>query len=550
MLNELSIKNYTLIDELLVKFDTGLTIITGETGAGKSILLGGLSLALGKRADLSTLKRSTKKCIIEATFDISTHQLTSFFEHNDIDYEDETLIRREILPSGKSRAFVNDTPVKLHVLAELGSRLIDVHSQHQNLDLTDNVFQYQVIDALAQNSEYYNSYCDLLNSYKSLEDRFEELKALKQQSEADHDYQCFLLNELQAANLDSIQLSDLEAQFDTLTNVELIQNELSRAQHLLEVEDAGVLPVLRAVHQLLAKLSGYSNRFERLSSRVESVQIELDDIFNDIQLEHSQTESDPERLHQVEATLELVRKLLSKHQVSDVEALKAIKLNLIEKTQALVSLDDSINAVQSDISQTKTQLHSLAQTLSKRRQQVIPELKSELEAILNALGMPNARFNFQLQHTEVFGTYGSDQLEFQFSANKGGEFKPLKKAASGGELSRIMLAIKSILVNHHALPTIVFDEIDTGVSGEIATKMASIMNNMGQHMQVFSITHLPQIAAKGQHHFKVYKTDKQGVTVTKMKRLDHEERIKEIAQMLGGNDISASAKAHAIQLLN
>tara|TARA_B110000037_G_scaffold63617_1_gene77748 strand:- start:3556 stop:5208 length:1653 start_codon:yes stop_codon:yes gene_type:complete len=550
LLSELSIKNYALIDALEVQFASGFTSITGETGAGKSILLGGLALVLGKRVDFSNINDPNQKCIIEASFNIENFNLKPFFEEQDLDFERLTILRREILPSGKSRAFINDSPVNLAVLAALGGQLIDIHSQQQTQELTNDDFQFQIIDALAKNSAAIETYQQLLKSYKTSQKQLSDLIAAKEQAEKEQDYQSFLLNELTQAKLQDIHLETLELEYNTLNNVESIQTELALANQIISTEDLGVASNLITLKQVFHKLSGIASVYSPLSERIDSVAIELDDIFSEIESEQSKLEVNPKRLQEIDSTLQTVHNLFSKHTVNSVADLIEIENQLATQLDTLASLDDTIAEKENSLESIIKELDKHAAIIHKQRVQVLPDLTKQLEAILSDLGMPNARFKMLLNPSETFLYNGKDHLEFLFTANKGASFLPLKKAASGGELSRIMLAIKSVLSKYQQLPTIMFDEIDTGVSGEIAHKMGDIMNQMSASMQVFSITHLPQIAAKGQSHFKVFKQDINNATVTSLKKLSQEERIDEIAQMLGGKKLSASAIAHANQLLN
>ncbi|WP_298903938.1 DNA repair protein RecN [uncultured Psychroserpens sp.] len=550
MLTQLTIKNYALIDELHVNFNNGLSIITGETGAGKSILLGGLSLILGKRADLSAIKDASKKCIIEATFDIAKYNLKTLFVTEGLDYESLTIIRREILPSGKSRAFINDTPVNLNSLQVLGERLLDIHSQHQTLQLTNDDFQFQIIDALANNEVLLTDYTDKLKQYKGLKAELEHLHLQKAESIKELDYNLFLLKELEEAKLVAGELETLESEFETLNNVEDIKEKLTQSHRLLSHEEVGITTNLSEVKNQLGKIAGFGKQYEDMYQRVVSSLIELDDMFSEIEQLEGQLEADPNRLDAVNSKLQVIHNLMLKHTSQSIEELIEVKENLAEKVSATEHLDSDILEKEKVIIVINEQLKLKASALHSNRVKVIPDLIKQLERILGTLGMPNAKFNIELQPSEVFLTNGTDNLKFLFSANKGGQFNDLKKAASGGELSRIMLAIKSILSKYTQLPTIMFDEIDTGVSGEISNKMASIMQQMSKTMQVFTITHLPQIAAKGDTHFKVYKEDIENVTQTRLKKLMPEERIVEIAQMLGGVDVSNSAIEHAKQLLN
>ena len=550
MLSELSIKNYALIDALQVQFDSGFSTITGETGAGKSVLLGGLALVLGKRVDFSQINDLSRKCIIEASFNIEYFNLKSFFKTNDLDFESITILRREILPSGKSRAFINDSPVNLSLLAGLGEQLIDIHSQQQTQELINDDFQFHVLDALAQNDTSIEAYQHLLKTYKSTQKKLVELNASKLQSQNDADYHTFLLNELIEENLQSIDLELLEVEYNTLNNVELIQAELTLANQIISSEDLGTASNLISLKQVFHKLTHISSTYQSLSDRIQSISIELDDIFNEIESEQSKLDINPSRLSEIDTILKKVHDLFSKHNVNSVQALIDIQSELELKVDSLASLEAAIIAAENALESQVKQLDTAASVIHKRRKSEVLKLIKQLETILTDLGMPNARFKIELIQSETYLYNGKDQLDFLFTANKGSGFLTLKKAASGGELSRIMLAIKSILSNYQQLPTIMFDEIDTGVSGEIAHKMASIMEQMSLSMQVFSITHLPQIAAKGQSHFKVYKKDIGETTVTALKKLSNEERVLEIAQMLGGKEVSDSAVAHAQQLLN
>lgn len=550
MLTSLSIKNYALIDNLQVQFNNGLTIITGETGAGKSILLGGLSLILGKRADLSSVKNASEKCVIEATFDVANYNLNALFVAEDLDYEPQTIIRREILPSGKSRAFVNDTPVNLNSLQVLGEHLLDIHSQHQTLQLTNDDFQFQVIDALANNSNLLNDYSLQLQHFKTLKSDLKKLQTQKVEAIKELDYNVFLLKELEDAKLVDGELESLEEEYETLNNIEEISERLTASRELLGNQEIGVMPHLAEIKNQLSKLSDFSSSYKSVYERVTSSLIELDDVFAEIESLQESLEANPDRLNVVNLKLQVLNNLMQKHVVSNILELIKIREELSEKVLVSENLDEVIAQKASELSFIEQKLNDLASKISKNRIKAIPGLTEQLEVLLATLGMPNARFSVELIPSDRFLDNGKEELKFLFSANKGGQFNELKKAASGGELSRIMLAIKSILTNYTQLPTIMFDEIDTGVSGEISNKMASIMQQMSKTMQVFTITHLPQIAAKGDTHFKVFKEDINEVTQTQLKRLNADERVIEIAQMLGGSDLSSSAIEHAKQLLN
>jgi len=550
MLTTLSIKNYALIDQLQVNFTNGLTIITGETGAGKSILLGGLSLILGKRADLSSVKNQSEKCVIEATFDIANYNLKPLFKAEDLDYEPLTIIRREILPSGKSRAFINDTPVNLDSLQILGEHLLDIHSQHQTLQLTNDDFQFQVIDALAENGSLLQGYSSNLSEFKSLQAELKVLQTKKAEAIKEQDYNSFLLNELIEAKLIVGEFETLEEEYETLNNIEDIKEKLSFSHELLSNEDAGVLTNLTEIKNQLSKLSNYKQAYKDIFERLNSSLIELNDVFREVESLQDQLEADPNRLEVVNNKLQVLHNLMLKHSASSETELIAIRESLATKVSESEHLEERILQIENQIKSIELQLNNDAKTIHDNRVKIIPKLISQLENLLATLGMVNAKFNIELSASDSFYSNGKDDLAFLFSANKGGNFNELKKAASGGELSRIMLAIKSILSKYIQLPTIMFDEIDTGVSGEISNKMATIMQQMSKSMQVFTITHLPQIAAKGDTHYKVFKEDINEVTQTQLKKLNPDERIVEIAQMLGGSEISSSAIAHAKQLLN
>ncbi|RRQ48491.1 DNA repair protein RecN [Maribacter algicola] len=550
MLTNLSIDNYALIDSLEVSLDAGFTIITGETGAGKSIFLGGLSLVLGKRADLSSLRDKERKCVIEAYFQIKDYGLQSFFKENDLDYEDTTVIRREILPSGKSRAFINDTPVTLDVLTQLGERLIDIHSQHQTLRLTENDFQLKLIDALADNKVRLQDFRKTLTTYSSTKKQLEDLIDFQNNALKEQDYNDFLLTELEAAPLKEGILEELEEQYEQLNNVELIMEELSKGDQLMNDEQIGLTSLLSELKGTLSRLSGFGKQYESLYQRIQSVYIEMDDINTELQAFQDNIESNPELLEETSAKLQSLYNLQKKHGVSEILELIKIREELSQKAFETAHLDEKIAIKTRELQDLESALEEQALVLREKRNAVIPSLKQQLEQDLAHLGMPSASFHIQLESVDTFKGNGMDELSFLFTANKGSDYGELKKVASGGELSRIMLIIKAILAKYEKLPTIMFDEIDTGVSGEISNRMADIMKEMSKDMQVFSITHLPQVASKGNHHFKVFKTDTSEGTQTNMRKLSNDERVVELAQMLGGNEVSESALAHARQLLN
>lgn len=550
MLTSLSIKNFALIEKLSIDFSEGFSIITGETGAGKSILLGALGLVLGKRADLTSLKNKEEKCIIEAYFDISNYNLKAFFESNDLDYEDQTIIRREILPTGKSRAFINDSPVNLQELQELGVFLIDIHSQHQTQELSDENIQFQIIDAIAGNLDLVQEYSLLLKSYKqdknNLASLFLELKDAKKEQ----DYNTFLLEELVAANLIPGQQEELESNYEQLNNVEFIKETLDKSLALSNEEQFGVLPNLKEIKASLQKIASMSSDYNSLFERTNSVLIEFDDVISEINQLSEKLFNDPEQLDLVNQKLQTIYSLQKKHQVSTIDELLEIQNELESKVISVDNLENQIAKLEANIEKSQTELDNKAQKISANRLKAIPVLSKKLIEFLEQLGMPNARFNIEVLETKNYFNNGKDEIQFLFSANKGSDFGLLKKVASGGEMSRIMLATKAILAQYSKLPTIIFDEIDTGVSGEIANKMADIMKKMSNDMQVFAITHLPQIAAKGNEHFKVFKSTIGNQTQSELKLLSYDDRVVEIAEMLSGKDISDSAINHAKALLN
>lgn len=550
MLNSLSIQNYALIDHLNVSFTSGFTIITGETGAGKSILLGGLGLVLGNRADLNSLRDETNKCIIEAVFQLEKYALKSFFEENDLDYETKTIVRREILPSGKSRAFINDSPVTLDVLSQLGDRLIDIHSQHQTLQLADNDFQLKVIDALADNKPLLLVYTDQLLSYQKIERALKQLLAFQQNASKEYDYNSHLLKELEVAPLKEGIIEELEELYEQLSNVETIVDQLSKGHQLLNDDQVGIITLMTELKLASGKLATYGSQFATLNERIISALIEIDDISSEFDVLQEKAEANPTLLEEVSGKLQLLYNLQKKHSASNIAELIAIRESLSEKVSATENVDLDIKKATQELASKEKELDATALKVREKRAKIIPDLQRQLGESLSQLGMPSATFKIEIQASKSFNANGKDDLVFLFAANKGSNYGDLKKVASGGELSRIMLTIKAILARYEQLPTMMFDEIDTGVSGEISNKMGDIMQAMSKTMQVFSITHLPQVAAKGASHFKVFKEEEGMVTNTKMKKLTSEERVIELAEMLGGKNISASALAHAKQLLN
>lgn len=549
MLQTLQIKNFALIEHLHIDFTGSFSIITGETGAGKSILLGALGLVSGNRADLGSLKDKEQKCVIEAHFNISNYNLRDFFDENDIDYEDVTIIRREILPSGKSRAFINDSPVNLAEVQELGHFLIDIHSQQQTRELSDEQYQIQILDAVAGNSALLETYKKQLAAYKSAQSALKKLVEQKATLSREQDYNTFLLNELAEAKLKAGEQTELENEQEKLSNVEFIRENMARAIAVANEEQMGAVQNLKEIKQALQKISGISEEYAGYYERVNSLIIELDDISESLSEGYDGLVNDPEALELVNQKLQLIYALQKKHNVATVEELIAIEKDLSEKVVLAEGLDEAIAEKEADVQHTKAEADTTAEALHEKRVGAVPVLVDKITAILVQLGMPNSRFKFEITQNETYYANGKDSINLLFSANKGTDFGLLKKVASGGEMSRIMLAVKAVLATYSKLPTIIFDEIDTGVSGEIAIKMGDIMKAMSKDMQVFAITHLPQIAAKGNTHYKVAKKTQGDTTVSELKLLTEDERIREIAEMLSGKDVSESALTHARALL-
>ncbi len=550
MLTQLSIYNYALINQLTIDFSDGLSIITGETGAGKSILLGALGLVLGNRADLSSLKDTNTKCIVEAKVALANYNLQDFFEEVDLDYEAETIIRREILPSGKSRAFVNDTPVKLSVLNQLRIKLIDVHSQHETLALSDNSFQFSIVDALAKNKDKIASYKRGFSKLNQLKKELQELESLQKEANQQYEYNLHLFNELEEANLKVDEQEELEEKLEQLNNIEDIKLNLSEALEISINEEIGVQNLLNTLENRLLKIASFSKHYQDLSERVTSVKIEIDDVVTELENANENVDFNPIEIEELNDRLQLIYNLQKKHSVATNKELLKVLEDLSEKVSQVENAEETITNKKNEITDVTLKLDKLAGLITKSRTSVVPKLTKQLQHLLAELGMYNARFAINIKPTSNYFSNGKDELEFLFSANKGGNFGELKKVASGGELSRIMLSVKTVLSENTKLPTIIFDEIDTGVSGEVSNKIASIMQQMSKNMQVIAITHLPQIASKGKYHYKVFKKEIKGVTTTNLKQLSDEERVVEIAEMLSGKDISESALTHAKELLN
>ncbi len=549
MLKHISIQNYALIDRLDVDFSDGLTIITGETGAGKTILLGALGLIAGNRADSQALQDKTKKCIVEASFNIKDYSLKNFFWTNELDYEVETSIRREITPEGKSRAFINDTPVTLVQLKSLAERLVDIHSQHQTLTLNGSEFQLSVVDTYASHTEILKDYSTQYKQYKMLDKALNELIAKEAQARKDLDYFQFQFNEMEEANLKPGKQQEQEQELETLNNTEDIKHNLSNAAIGLNGGEQNLISSLNEIKALLTNIAKFKPEINELSSRLTSSYIELKDISNELESLEQNIVYDPKRIETLTIQLDIIYRLQQKHQVKTVEQLISIKNELSNKLLEFSSLETEIEKTKKELSTIQKNLIALAKKIATNRKKVIPKIEKETATLLSSLSMPNAQLKIEHIDTDALGPNGSDKIIFLFSANKGSDFKELNKVASGGELSRLMLSIKSLIAQLTALPTIIFDEIDTGVSGDVADKVGSIMNSMAKSIQVITITHLPQIASKGQSHLFVYKEDKNNKTYSNIKKLSVEERIQEIAKMLSTGTPTAAAISNAIELL-
>ena len=550
MLTSLSIKNYALIQSVQLRFDKGFTVITGETGAGKSILLGALGLITGKRADTSSAGDATQKCIVEGVFHIEGYKLNPFFKEHDLDYENATIVRREILPSGKSRAFINDTPVTLAQLSMLGARLVDIHSQNKTLQVVENDFQFEMIDTFSDNLKLLGQYQESYKAWKHLQSELKELLERKKQAQLEYDYQSFLFTELDEASLKEGEYVALEEELNTLSNADEIMQQLATAVQNISLDESGAIDQLTNARAALSRLNSYGTQYTVIYEQLNSALLELEDIGASLSEMSDAVDADPLTLERLNNRMQLLHSLLKKHQVATVEELIAIRNNLDNDLQDIAGVDDKIQLLEEKINIQNSKASTLAAKLHKERATAAPHLKSLVEKLLVELGMPNAQFQVSLATQEDLHASGNDVLEFLFSANKGSDLKPLGKGASGGELSRVMLALKSVLSKHKQLPTLIFDEIDTGVSGDIAVKMGAILKKMGRTMQLISITHLPQIAGQGASHFKVYKKDTEERTQTFIEQLDEDGRIVEIAAMLGGNQQSQAAIDHAKNLLN
>lgn len=550
MLTKISIKNFALIDKIEIDFSNGFSTITGDTGSGKSILLNALSLLTGKRADHNSLKDNNIKCIIEAEFCLSKLNIKHVFDENNLDYFDQTILRREILPSGKSRSFVNDTPANLEIMKSIGEKLIDIHTQHESLMLSNDYFFFSLIDNLSEQQNIVKNFSENLLFYNEQSLELEKLNRLNISLKNDYDYNLYILNELLNSKLVLGEQEEIESKLKMLKNSEEIRTSLEQIDSLLYLDESSIENKIIVLNSIISNISKYSDNYLEIKDRIESILIELDDIKTELNTPTLDFSNDSSELERMELRINIIYNLQKKHSVNSVAELikKTNKLQLQLQKNENIEID--IENLQNEIVLKESLLDEQSKKISISRKKILPKLKLDIESILNHLGMENASFNFNINDAKDYNKFGKDTIEVMFSSNKGIEYAPLFKVASGGELSRILLSIKSILSSHSKLPTMIFDEIDTGISGEMSNAMANIMLGMSKNMQIIAITHLPQIAAKGDHHFNVYKHDNFGITNTKIKKLNFNERVDEIAKMLSGDILSDSALVHARELLN
>ena len=551
MLHSLYIQNYALIEKLDINFESGFSVITGETGAGKSIILGAIGLLLGQRADVKSIRQGASKCIIEARFEIGAYDMRPFFEERELEYEDECILRREVYASGKSRAFINDTPASLTQMRELGERLIDIHSQHQNLLLNKEGFQLDVLDILAHDGEVLVSYQSSYREWRKVQQKLEELIAKNHRDKADEDYLRFQLEQLEEAHLVAGEQESLEQEADLLSHAEEIKAGLYHVSQLLSDDDNGMLVALKECQYMMQSLQRNYAAAEELTNRLESSYIELKDIAQDVAERAEVIEFNPERLQEVNERLSLIYTLEQKHHVDTVNDLLSLQADYIARLTESDSLEEQIAELEAHCKECYSRVKQQASALTKLRLEAARGVESQMIARLSVLGMPNVRFCIELGKLDEPGGHGMDTVTFLFSANKNGVLQNISSVASGGEIARVMLSVKAMIAGAVKLPTIIFDEIDTGVSGEIADRMADIMEEMGeQKRQVISITHLPQIAARGKKHYKVYKQDNETETISYIRCLSQEERVEEVAHMLSGSVLTEAALNNARALLN
>ena len=550
MLSQLSIQNYALIRKLEIDFNNGLSVITGETGTGKSIILGALALIVGKRADTQVLFEENKKCIIEGSFLIKNYGLKDFFEKNDIDYDDITILRREINKQGRTRAFINDTPVNLGLLKELGDKLLNIHSQNIITTINNSDFQLAIIDDYAQHSDLLKLFKHNFKEFVQKKKLLNALKESENKAKAEQDYNTFLLNELESAAISPNEQQEIENELEILNNSEEIKENLFKFTTSLKINERNLIAQLTEIELLLKKFSNVHPDIKKLNERMSSTLIELSDISDEVEKIEESISFDPERINNLSDRLDLIYKLLQKHKVLKVNELLVIKESLSEKLFEIISLDKKIKEIKSEVDSKENELWKISEKISKNRLKAIPEIEKIIIQSLNELGIPEAQFLIEHKHKEQFTIDGNDRIGFLFNANKGGIPGELSSIASGGELSRLMLSIKSLISKRNLLPTIIFDEIDSGVSGKIAGKVGAILSKMSKNMQVIVITHLPQIAGKGSTHYVVTKEIEGNFTKTLIKKIEKNERIAEIAKMLSGTDKSKSAIETAKELLN
>ena len=550
MLKSLFIQNFVLIDSLDICFNPGFSVITGETGAGKSIILGALSLVLGQRADGKSIKQGADKCVIEAIFDVSKYQLEPFFLGNDLEYDPEScILRRELYASGKSRAFVNDSPVPLAILKELGTKLIDIHSQHQNLLLGDNRFQLRVVDVMAENEILLILYKKEYTRYQGLRKALSALKERAAQSKQEEDYIRFQLDQLEEANLQPNEQEELEQEQETLSHAEEIKSSLYRVSSCLDGEEQGVVSLLKESLSSMDALERYFPRAKEIAERLRSAYIDLNDLASEMEGMIEDVEFNPDRLAWVNERLDTLYALQQKHRVSSVDDVIALRDQFRAQLTDIESFDEQIAALEKQVQDAYKELLQQAAVLSEQRKVAAVAFAQQLVQMVAPLGMPHTRFQVEVVPRKEPESDGMDEIRFLFSANKSMALQPVAQTASGGEISRLMLCIKAMIAGFTALPTIIFDEVDTGVSGDIADKMGHIMQDLGSKMQVFAITHLPQIAAQGEAHYFVYKEDVKDRTLTRIRPLDKEERIREVARMLSGSALTEASLANAKDLL-
>lgn len=552
MLKRLAISNYALIDNLDISFSNTLNILTGETGAGKSIILGALSLILGQRAEGKYFFNQQKKCVIEGTFLVKSFHLNDFFKENDLDYEQETVLRREISSDGKSRAFINDTPVNLATLKKLGEQLIDIHSQHATLEINNEDFQLLVIDTIADNRAILENYNSTYKGYRQAQTKLKELISQSEQSKSDLDYFQFQFDELEKANLSEDEQAQLEQEQDALTHAEEIKRSLILAIGILNEQDSAVITKLKEAATSLGNAERYDPEIKDLHERLNSSLIEVKDILSEIERIEQHSSVDESRLEEVNQRLDLLYTLQKKHRVSSNLELITLRNQLTDKLNSILFADEDIEKLRQELDDIYLKLLDFSEQVHQSRMASIPHVEQTVKATLHEVGMPNAVLQISNERLPEgkFELNGTDQIKFLFTANKGQVPLPMSKVASGGELSRLMLSIKSLIAVHTALPTIIFDEIDTGISGEVALKVGSIMEKLSENMQVIAITHLPQIAARGNAHYTVYKDEHSDTTHTNIRQISSDERVMELAKMLSGNNPGESAILNARELLN